>query len=169
MWQTLAATRSCANARALPAHTLAPIVTRRAGIPCRRAWVGGGAPAPTRALASRAGCPKPARGAGAGVPLSFLNLANQHHDRYIHLRPRIVGPAAAGRMVPETQGVEPMDDRGEMPSALQIARAMSVVLSKKLADFGASEIVLTREEAALCLGLADGVVKNLEQDETEAG
>ena len=32
MWQTLAATRSCANARALPAHTLAPIVTRRAGI-----------------------------------------------------------------------------------------------------------------------------------------
>ena len=41
-----------------------------------------------------------------------------------------------------------MDDRGEMPSALQIARAMSVVLGKKLADFGASEIVLTREEAA---------------------
>ncbi|WP_226019564.1 hypothetical protein [Novosphingobium sp. FKTRR1] len=62
-----------------------------------------------------------------------------------------------------------MDDRGEMPSALQIARAMSVVLGKKLADFGASEIVLTREEAALCLGLADGVVENLEQDETEAG
>lgn len=37
--------------------------------PCRRAWAGGGAPASTRALASRAGCPKPARGAGAGVPL----------------------------------------------------------------------------------------------------
>ncbi len=58
-----------------------------------------------------------------------------------------------------------MDDRGEMPSALQVARAVSVVLGKKLADHAASEIVLTREEAALCLGLADGVVENLEQCE----
>ena len=62
-----------------------------------------------------------------------------------------------------------MDDRGEMPSALQIARAMSVVLGKKLADQSASEIVLTRDEAALCLGLAEGVVENLEQAELDAG
>ncbi|AYO75930.1 hypothetical protein [Sphingobium yanoikuyae] len=62
-----------------------------------------------------------------------------------------------------------MDNRGEMPSALQVARAMSVVLGRKLADFSADQIVLTREEAALCLGLADGVVENLEQDEDKAG
>ena len=62
-----------------------------------------------------------------------------------------------------------MDDRGEMPSALQVARAVSVVLGRKLADQAAAEIVLTREEAALCLGLADGVVENLEQDESKAG
>ena len=62
-----------------------------------------------------------------------------------------------------------MVDHSVMPSALQVAQAVSAVLGKKLADFGASEIVLTREEAALCLGLAEGVVENLEQDETEAG
>ncbi|MDF8335728.1 hypothetical protein [Novosphingobium cyanobacteriorum] len=55
-----------------------------------------------------------------------------------------------------------------MPSALQVARAVSVVLGRKLADQAAGEIVLTREEAALCLGLADGVVENLEQDESKA-
>ncbi len=60
-----------------------------------------------------------------------------------------------------------MDDRGEMPSALQVARAVSVVLGRKLADQTADEIMLTREEAALCLGLADGVVENLEQSEGE--
>ncbi len=38
-----------------------------------------------------------------------------------------------------------MDDRGEMPSALQVARAVSVVLGRKLADQAAGEIVLTRE------------------------
>ena len=58
-----------------------------------------------------------------------------------------------------------MDDRGEMPNALQVARAVSVVLGRKLADQTADEIMLTREEAALCLGLADGVVENLEQSE----
>ena len=60
-----------------------------------------------------------------------------------------------------------MDDRGEMPSALQVARAVWVVLGRKLADQTADEIMLTREEAALCLGLADGVVENLEQSEGE--
>lgn len=58
-----------------------------------------------------------------------------------------------------------MSNDNVMPSALQVARAVSVVLGKKLADHAASEIVLTREEAALCLGLADGVVENLEQSE----
>jgi hypothetical protein len=56
-----------------------------------------------------------------------------------------------------------------MPSALQVAQAMSAVLGKKLADQSASEIVLTREEAALCLGLAEGVVENLEQAELDGG
>ena len=61
-----------------------------------------------------------------------------------------------------------MDDRGEMPSALQVARAVSVVLGKKLADHAAGEIVLTREEAALCLGLAEGVSEQLDEDERAA-
>ena len=48
-----------------------------------------------------------------------------------------------------------MVDHSDMPSALQVAQAVSAVLGKKLADQSASEIVLTREEAALCLGLAE--------------
>jgi hypothetical protein len=48
-----------------------------------------------------------------------------------------------------------MVDHSVMPSALQVAQAVSAVLGKKLADQSASEIVLTREEAALCLGLAE--------------
>ena len=62
-----------------------------------------------------------------------------------------------------------MVDQSDMPSALQVAQAVSAVLSKKLADHGASEIVLTREEAALCLGLAEGVAENLAQDEPDGG
>lgn len=60
-----------------------------------------------------------------------------------------------------------MSNDNVMPSALQVARAVSVVLGRKLADQTADEIMLTREEAALCLGLADGVVENLEQSEGE--
>jgi hypothetical protein len=56
-----------------------------------------------------------------------------------------------------------------MPSALHVAQAVSVVLGKKLADQTASEIILTREEAALCLGLAEGVAENLAQGEQGAG
>lgn len=56
-----------------------------------------------------------------------------------------------------------------MPSALQVAQAVSAVLGKKLADHGASEIILTREEAALCLGLVEGVAENLGQAEPDAG
>ena len=56
-----------------------------------------------------------------------------------------------------------------MPSALQVAQAVSAVLGQKLADHSASEIVLTREEAALCLGLAEGVAENLGQAELDAG
>ena len=52
-----------------------------------------------------------------------------------------------------------------MPSALQLARAMSKVLSAKLADFDAQRIELSRDGAALCLGLVDGVLENLEEEE----
>ncbi len=51
-----------------------------------------------------------------------------------------------------------------MPSALQVARAMAEVLRAKLAALDAEEITLTREEAALCLGLAEGVTESLERD-----
>ncbi|MFY8048543.1 MAG: hypothetical protein ACOVNS_06950 [Erythrobacter sp.] len=53
----------------------------------------------------------------------------------------------------------------EMPSALQVARAMTQVLRSKLDVYGAEQIVLTREEAALCLGLAEGISEHLEQEE----
>ena len=57
-----------------------------------------------------------------------------------------------------------MAEPQQMPNALQVARAMAQVLRTKLAVFGAEEIMLTREEAALCLGLAEGVAEGLEQD-----
>ncbi|WP_292939796.1 hypothetical protein [Novosphingobium sp. 32-60-15] len=56
-----------------------------------------------------------------------------------------------------------MTDRPEMPSALQVAKALSQVLRAKLAELDAETISLTREEAALCLGLANGVAENLDQ------
>lgn len=57
-----------------------------------------------------------------------------------------------------------MADPQMMPSALQVARAMAEVLRAKLTALGAEEITLTREEAALCLGLAEGVSESLERD-----
>ncbi len=56
-----------------------------------------------------------------------------------------------------------MTDRPEMPSALQVAQALSQVLRAKLAEHDAETISLTREEAALCLGLVNGVAENLDQ------
>ena len=56
-----------------------------------------------------------------------------------------------------------MDDRSPFPDALQVARAVTQVLLTKLGELDAEEITLTREEAALCLGLAEGVTENLEQ------
>lgn len=56
-----------------------------------------------------------------------------------------------------------MAEPQQMPSALQVARAMAQVLRTKLAAFGAEEIMLTREEAALCLSLAEGVSEQLER------
>jgi len=50
-----------------------------------------------------------------------------------------------------------------MPSALQVAQALSQVLRAKLAEHDAETISLTREEAALCLGLVNGVAENLDQ------
>jgi hypothetical protein len=60
-----------------------------------------------------------------------------------------------------------MDDRLEMPTALEVARAMAKILRGKLADHGSETIVLTREEAALCLGLAEGAADNLDQRQAE--
>jgi len=73
------------------------------------------------------------------------------------------GPAAAGRTV-QGKGSRSMAEPQMMPSALQVARAMAQVLRSKLAALGAEEITLTREEAALCLGLAEGVSESLERD-----
>lgn len=61
-----------------------------------------------------------------------------------------------------------MADPQMMPRAQQVARAMAQVLRTKLAVFGAEEIMLTREEAALCLGLAEGVSEQLDKDEPAA-
>ena len=58
-------------------------------------------------------------------------------------------------------GSTEMSNDDAMPSALQVAEAMAQVLRRKLADHIAQEIVLTRDEAALCLGLAEGVAENL--------
>ncbi|WP_292931859.1 hypothetical protein [Novosphingobium sp. PASSN1] len=48
-----------------------------------------------------------------------------------------------------------------MPSPLEIARALASVLEAKLADPSAERIELSREEAALCLGVINGVAENL--------
>ena len=48
-----------------------------------------------------------------------------------------------------------------MPTALQVAEAIAKVLGAKLADLSAERIELGREEAALCLGLAEGVIDSL--------
>ena len=61
-----------------------------------------------------------------------------------------------------------MAESQQMPSALQMAHAMAQVLRTKLAVFDAEEIVLTREEAALCLGLAEGVSEHLDKEERAA-
>jgi hypothetical protein len=49
-----------------------------------------------------------------------------------------------------------------MPSPLEIARALASVLETKLADPSAERIELSREEAALCLGVINGVAENLQ-------
>lgn len=56
----------------------------------------------------------------------------------------------------------------QMPSALQVAKALSQVLQKKLGNPAAEQVVLSREEAALCLGLVNGVVENLEAAQRKA-
>lgn len=74
------------------------------------------------------------------------------------------GPTSTGR-APEGKRTWQMADLRMMPSALQVARAMAEVLRTKLAVFGAEEITLTRKEAALCLGLAEGGSEHLDKDE----
>ncbi len=61
-----------------------------------------------------------------------------------------------------------MADPQIMPSALQVAHAMAEVLRAKLAALDSEEIMLTREEASLCLGLAEGVSEHLDKEERAA-
>jgi hypothetical protein len=49
-----------------------------------------------------------------------------------------------------------------MPSPLEITRALASVLETKLADPSAERIELSRDEAALCLGVINGVAENLQ-------
>ena len=51
-----------------------------------------------------------------------------------------------------------------MPSAMQVAEAVAKVLGAKLADLSVERIDLDREEAALCLGLAEGVIDSLKAE-----
>ena len=53
----------------------------------------------------------------------------------------------------------------EFPTALEMARGMSDMLAQKLGDLEATEIVLSREEAAFCRGLIRGMVRHLEHEE----
>ena len=53
-------------------------------------------------------------------------------------------------------------EQPSMPSALEIAQALSKLFSAKLANQSAERIELNREEATVCLGLIHGVVENLE-------
>ncbi|GGN46514.1 hypothetical protein GCM10011349_13760 [Novosphingobium indicum] len=55
-----------------------------------------------------------------------------------------------------------------MPTALQVAEAVARVLGAKLADLSAERIDLDREEAALCLGLAEGVIDSLKAEADDA-
>ncbi|AXU21474.1 hypothetical protein C7W88_21825 (plasmid) [Novosphingobium sp. THN1] len=79
------------------------------------------------------------------------------------LEPGRFGSSAVGRAI-EGKGSRPMADPQMMPSALQVARAMTEVLRAKLSVLAAEEVTLSREEAALCLGLAEGVTESLEQE-----
>ena len=54
-----------------------------------------------------------------------------------------------------------MEHDPKMPSVLAVAQALSSVLTAKLADLAAERIDLSRDEAALCLGVIDGIVENL--------
>lgn len=54
-----------------------------------------------------------------------------------------------------------MREKTSMPSPLEIARALTSLLEAKLADPSAERIKLSREEAALCLGVINGVAENL--------
>ena len=58
---------------------------------------GGGAKAAPAAEPSRAGYPKTARGAGAGVPLPRFTSPHPGKTRMIVLECDLSGPAAAGR------------------------------------------------------------------------
>ncbi|MBA4355860.1 MAG: hypothetical protein C0409_14335 [Novosphingobium sp.] len=57
-----------------------------------------------------------------------------------------------------------MEPDRQMPSALTVARTLSSILAEKLSDCDAASIVLERDEAALCLGVINGIVESLERE-----
>ncbi|MEZ5682614.1 MAG: hypothetical protein R3E14_15095 [Erythrobacter sp.] len=61
-----------------------------------------------------------------------------------------------------------MANNPPMPTALQVAEAIARVLGAKLADLSAELIELDREEAALCLGRAEGVIDSLKAEADHA-
>lgn len=57
----------------------------------------------------------------------------------------------------------------QWPSMLAVAKALMDRLTTQLDDFAAKEIVLTRDEAVLCLGLITGLAEQLEREENRQG
>jgi hypothetical protein len=53
----------------------------------------------------------------------------------------------------------------QWPTPLAMAKAMADLLTERLDDFYAERIVLSRDEAALCLGLISGLAEQLEKEE----
>lgn len=52
----------------------------------------------------------------------------------------------------------------QWPSMLAVAEALQELLTAQLDDFAATQIVLSREEAVLCLGLINGLADQLGND-----
>lgn len=53
----------------------------------------------------------------------------------------------------------------QWPTPLAMAKAMADLLTERLDDFHAEQIVLSRDEAAFCLGLVTGLAEQLEKEE----
>ncbi len=90
------------------------------------------------------------------IQFQYLGCTERQKDK------RSAGIAPRSRTTPDN-GAKQMTDGPDMPSARQVAEAVAQVLRAKLADHDAETISLTRTEAALCLGLAEGVAESLDQ------